>query len=210
MTKIFSAILMATLLLAPGAAIAQNFDKNFDKAKAYFGARFGVSVPDQPHFRFRENNSTDFSLLGRSSINAGPNVSLFYGYDLGDYRVDLEFGSMANKLSSFTFVRDGGLGATAGQAPLVGPQTPTTGSLRAQTFFLNAYRDLKLDGPITPYVGIGGGLARVDYKGIDAGGFPLFDNADIRFGYQLTAGATVWRQRRMSLSLDYRYTGTRR
>ncbi|MFQ5534843.1 MAG: OmpA family protein [Sphingomonadales bacterium] len=168
----------------------------------YAGARFGLSFADDTVFTRDGLNAT------AGWRDSGPAVGAFIGRDFGDFRAEAEFLARSAGLGSLTVGQDGGIGASFGTSPLSGVQTPTVGSVRSQSYLMNLYKDFESFGSVTPYVGAGVGLTRVDFSVIAGGDKPIVDDARARLGYQAIAGLKLWSQDTVSLSLDYRYFGT--
>lgn len=83
-----------------------------------------------------------------------------------------------------------------------------SGDVNVTSLMANVYYDFDLGLPVTPYLGAGLGLARVD---LDAklGGVSAKDDDDTAFSFSLMAGAAYRISDNLDLSLGYRYLGAR-
>jgi opacity protein-like surface antigen len=158
--------------------------------RAYLGVGTGIAY--SPNERF-----TDTPVL--LDYDLGFRVgALTLGYEFASgLRTELEAGYRRNELEIIEFsdargVVNTGLGDTV-----------DTVSLMA-----NAIYQFDLGIPLRPYVGIGLGMARVDYElTVGATGAALLDDRESAFAYQALVGVGVPLGRRFQLSADYRYWG---
>ena len=79
------------------------------------------------------------------------------------------------------------------------------GDVSALTIMGNVLYDIDLGGRLTPYVGIGAGLAQVDFDGANPVGGSTVNDDDTAFAYQGIVGAAYEVSDRFKLTLDYRY-----
>jgi len=92
-----------------------------------------------------------------------------------------------------------------GGAPLAGP----TGELESTAVMLNAYYDFGSGGAVTPYIGGGLGLAKVEASGFGVGAIPaVLDDDDTVLAYQLIAGAGYALSPSTELFAEYRWFAT--
>jgi OOP family OmpA-OmpF porin len=96
-----------------------------------------------------------------------------------------------------------------------GGSVNASGNAGVETAFANLWYDLKLRNSIFqvlhPYLGIGGGAARVNFRDLGPTGGPtITDDHDTKLAYQAGAGFTVDVAPRLIMSVDYRYIGTER
>lgn len=91
----------------------------------------------------------------------------------------------------------------------LGTVTPLNNAidLSATTLMVNGWYDIDIDGPVTPYVGGGVGVARL---GVDTAPASLVQssNHDMVFAYQVGAGAAYSIDKNVSLTGGYRYLDT--
>ena len=113
-------------------------------------------------------------------IGYGFNVSAGYKFD--QMRLEAEFGY--NK-------------ADVDKISTAGVTESATGDVTIMSYMINAYYDMKLAAPITPFFGVGLGMINGD----------LEDEEDTVFGYQLTAGVTSPINEFLNLDVYYRYQG---
>lgn len=126
------------------------------------------------------------------------------GYALpNDLRIEGELAFRRASLKRLTMVDDGGDGSLNGAA------ADASGKTKASSVMINGFYDLHLDHGITPYLGGGVGLARVDVSARqDAEGVPSVDDADTGFAWQIAAGIGFRVVDNTSLFADYRYFQT--
>ncbi|MCH8092341.1 MAG: outer membrane beta-barrel protein [Proteobacteria bacterium] len=83
-----------------------------------------------------------------------------------------------------------------------------SGDVSAWSLMGNAIYDIKTGGRLTPYIGVGAGVAGIDWNDITpVGGGSVDDNATV-FAYQGIAGAAYRINDNLQLTLDYRYFAT--
>ena len=83
-----------------------------------------------------------------------------------------------------------------------------SGDVSAWSLMGNAIYDIKTGGRLTPYIGVGAGVAGIDWNDITpVGGGTVDDNATV-FAYQGIAGAAYRINDNLQLTLDYRYFAT--
>ncbi len=152
----------------------------------YAGARIGLSLANR-------SGLAGPGLDAAADWKAGAVTGVFVGREIGGLRGDLEFVSRRNGASVITD-RAGGATALA------------DGAVRSQGLFVNLYRDLVPAARLSPYVGFGLGVARVDVSRLRAGGAAIADGSDVRFAYRLAGGLRVKSGGPGVFSLDYRYT----
>lgn len=113
------------------------------------------------------------------------------GYGLGNgFRVEGEFGY---RTSGVDKSRSG----------------PATGKVNAYDLMVNGLYDFNVGWPVTPYVGLGLGAARVNYDSVtvpNAG--RTIDGSAYEFAYQGIAGVAYAINQNLKLDVGYRYFGT--
>lgn len=84
------------------------------------------------------------------------------------------------------------------------------GDVDVLNLMIDLLYDLDVGMPVTPYIGAGIGVARVDFDGISpvAGNNSEIDDEDVVFAYQGIAGLSYLLNEEWTLFADYRYTGT--
>ena len=69
----------------------------------------------------------------------------------------------------------------------------------------NALFDIDIDAPVTPFVGLGLGAARIDAEGFSPVGASRVDDSDTAFAFQIMGGLAYRLSERVSVTLGYRY-----
>jgi outer membrane protein OmpA-like peptidoglycan-associated protein len=83
-----------------------------------------------------------------------------------------------------------------------------SGDVSAWSLMGNVIYDIKTRGRLTPYIGVGAGVAGIDWNDVTpVGGGSVDDNATV-FAYQGIAGAAYRVNHNLQLTLDYRYFAT--
>lgn len=85
----------------------------------------------------------------------------------------------------------------------------TSGSTSANSLMGNVYYDFATGTPITPYVGVGTGVAHVRFHNVGAPGTSI-DDGDTVWAYQGIAGLTYQLSNHWKADANYRYFGTER
>lgn len=113
------------------------------------------------------------------------------GYGLGNgFRVEGEFGYRHSNVSS----------ASTGSA---------SGSVKALDFMANGLYDFNLGWPVTPYLGVGVGAARVSANNLTVpGSTSTINDSALEFAYQGMAGLTYAINQNLKVDLGYRYFRT--
>lgn len=188
----------AALLAMPAIAAAQD-GAGEDAEGWYVAAAASVSLLDDV-----ANTTTGVPVPpGFVSTTASPDAGLgaqvAFGYDFGRFRLEAEAGYSRNRADRYT--------------ALVPPTGSIPGSIRDDSLrgMLNAYVDLT-DGPVTPYVGAGAGVAQVNVKVVAPPAFTpaaapvtLIEDRISGFAYQLFGGVDVRVSKRLSLRAQYRW-----
>ena len=86
--------------------------------------------------------------------------------------------------------------------------TGAGGDISSLSAIINGLYDFKLEGPLTPYLGLGIGVARINYDGVTPVGGSRIDDSDTVFAYQGIAGVSYDLGDDMALTADYRYFRT--
>lgn len=122
------------------------------------------------------------------SFDPGWGLNGAIGYDMGQIRVEGEIG-----------YRDYGID----EVRIFGTPFPVDGSVSALTFMVNGYFDFEMSGsPLTPYVGLGLGIADFDIEisGVSA-------DAGSELAYQFMAGVGYDVAPNTVLTAGYRFFG---
>ena len=83
-----------------------------------------------------------------------------------------------------------------------------SGDVSAWSLMGNAIYDIKTGGRLTPYIGVGAGVAGIDWNDVTPVGGGSVDDNDTLFAYQGIAGAAYRVNDNLQLTLDYRYFAT--
>lgn len=147
----------------------------------YVGAKAGLT-------RLQDGNVSGSATTGDANFETGYGFLGAVGYGFSDWRAEGELGMRKNDIESFS----SGSGAASG-------------NVEAWTLMGNLYRDFDTSSAITPYVGIGLGVARIELNNISQGGTQLANDRDDAFAYQGILGASVAVAPQVDLDLSYRY-----
>jgi opacity protein-like surface antigen len=150
------------LAIIPATAFAQD---GAGPATGVYGVlRGGIAIDSKARI---DNNRLESRASGELGL----------GYNLGGFRIEATGGYAENKL----------------QRPKVLPATAfdAGGKLRALNFRLGGYVDLIPSSTITPYIGAGVGLTRVQSRLSRAVGATRINDKDLGFTYQGSAGLAV-------------------
>lgn len=179
----FSLVMLAAVSLAALATSVQAND-------VYFGARLGVI---DPLASMHEMDVDTFEVTYDSSFFGGVYVGTFLGSGLrGELAVD------AMRFNLASGVDDGG------------EPEPMSGSTDAVVVTANLWRDLPALGPLTPYIGIGAGLAWTSADILmDANSgpdrFESFQGSDLSPVGQVGAGVRFDVGESLTVDLGYRF-----
>lgn len=179
MFRNFTLASAALLALTPATAFAQNNDAS---ATGVYGVlRGGIAIDSKAQV---DNNRLESRATGELGL----------GYNLGGFRIEATGGYAESKL----------------QRPKVAPATTfdAGGKLRALTVRLGGYVDLIPDSTITPYIGAGVGLTRIQSRLSRAVGATRINDKDIGFSYQGSAGIAVKLGGKSALDLGVRHERT--
>ncbi|MEQ8665466.1 MAG: OmpA family protein [Rhodospirillales bacterium] len=111
-----------------------------------------------------------------------------HAYDSG-WRAEVEVGYRENGVDS--------IGSSSG-----------TGDAKALSGMINGYYDFRNDSALTPYVGLGLGLAQVEADGYSPVSGSTIDDDDLVYAYQGILGASWSLTDALALTADYRYLAT--
>ncbi len=149
---------------------------------AYLGGAAGVSLP-------LDSETNDGTAQRDVGLDIGYGLSGAVGYGFGNgFRMELELGFFSNDVDSVTGAAN------------------ASGDVDTLKLMGNVLYDFRNTGlPITPYLGLGLGGARVSADGIDPFSNTRIDDSDTAFAYQAIAGASYKLNDRVDLTLDYRF-----
>jgi OmpA-OmpF porin, OOP family len=146
----------------------------------YIGADFGAMKVNDMRFDLRNGGARAANI----DYRYGYDGSVFAGYDMGAFRVELE-GSYKRArarevTSTFRF---------PGESTFTNPRV-ASGAVTSLSAMVNGMLDFGDDDGISAFVGGGAGLARVSVKdaAVFANQAAFMDDRDTRFAWQLLAG----------------------
>lgn len=152
-----------------------------------------------------------------TDFDRGDAFTLALGKRYGAWRYELEYSQTSSDVDSHQGVNAAGIGLDAIDVGVlisgnVGDVGATTGAIVADgrgeietsTLMVSANYDWEIEGPLTPFVGIGVGYSKVDVN-YEPSGIEIIDDDDSVFVYQLMAGASYDIQHNLSAVLTIRY-----
>jgi len=142
-----------------------------------------------PEFYTTTANST-------RNTNRGHRIGIAVGYDFNPVRIEAEATQIQTppKTTSHPLVNGGA-------------ETPMFGTITHRVLMLNGYYDFDLDGPFTPYLGVGAGLAKQSIN-LSASGFPSASGSDRIIAWQVIIGTAYEITKKVELTADFRYFDT--
>lgn len=175
MTRKLVVAVFATFALA-SPALAQT------EGKLYVGAHIGLAM-------FHDSDFSSPAGTSSGSWKSGLGIGAAAGYKYSsNIRFEAEFGYKKNKLDT------------------VGGATISGVDLAIMSFMANAYYDVTgLNIPVTPFLGVGLGLA---HGSVTAPAGFGGNQSDSEFGYQVIVGVSYAFNKNVSASAGYRYQGS--
>jgi opacity protein-like surface antigen len=164
----------------------------------YIGGDVGAVIADDTEL---DIGNVDNAV--RLDHDLGYDAALVGGYDFGGFRLEAEAAYKNVSLGSFE---------TTIRLPGEGPAFPASrdsaeGSTRAASFMIDAMIDIGDDDGLSAFVGGGLGAAWVKYRNLAV--FPtsaaFLDASDVRFAWQLLAGARLPVSGNIDLTARYRF-----
>jgi OmpA-OmpF porin, OOP family len=199
--KRLNAVLGAALLAGTAsAAMAQNYAPG-----PYIGLKGGITNLEDQSITGHTGNALNLS----TDADIGFGVLGFGGYSFGLWRLEGELGYRSNELDTLGVANDGGIPATQGQAGQTGTTQAAGGRVNAISTMGNLIFDLPWSfAGISPYIGAGVGVARIEQRGTAAPNVRYVDDSQWRLAYQGIAGLSWNFNPRWSVSAEYRYFAT--
>jgi outer membrane protein OmpA-like peptidoglycan-associated protein/opacity protein-like surface antigen len=198
MRKLAIAVALSTTVLA-GPALARD-------GAWYVGGDFGAMIVEDTDLAFTPGNvgNPNPSATGLVTIDweEGYDGSLFVGYDLGGFRIEVE-GSY-KKADVDEIQSNFGLPGTVRPGGLF---TGGNGEMTTMSLMLNGMLDFGDDEGLSGFIGGGVGMARVNIDNLSAftnTGVALDDN-DTRFAWQIVAGIRQALSPNVDIHLRYRF-----
>lgn len=188
-TALFAAA--ATLAIAPAAHAYQGVYGAIGAGLSYIG-------PDRDF----ESAGPPLAFDSEADYKNGIGVYTAFGHESASgWRKEIEFSYRNNDVRHFA---GDGLG-------FVGwPDPALDGDIRSLAFMFNVIKDFNNGGTVTPYIGIGAGMARLkaDYYGTGGPGTLVIDDKSWEFAYQGIAGLAFQLAEGLALDVSYRYFET--
>ncbi len=188
-TALFAAA--ATLAIAPAAHAYQGVYGAIGAGLSYIG-------PDRDF----ESAGPPLAFDSEADYKNGIGVYTAFGHESASgWRKELEFSYRNNDLRHL---------AGDGMGFAGWPDAVLEGDVRALSFMFNVIKDFNSGGTVTPYVGIGAGMARLkaDYFGTGGPGTLVVDDKAWEFAYQGIAGLAFQLTEGLALDVSYRYFET--
>lgn len=186
-------VLPLLLCLVPDPASA------LDTVAPYLGLYGGVVIPQGESWKGDVGGNSAKERF-QASYKTGLTAGIVTGYDYGDWRFEVEAGYQTSAGDRAKNVKTDGI--ARGDHDL-------GGHLNVWSVLANGYYDMETGSTVTPFVGIGLGVAAVSAKNIDVRGEDLsLDDSDMGFAYQGIAGVKLALSDTLSINASYRYFGT--
>jgi opacity protein-like surface antigen len=166
-----------------GALLAFAFSTAQAAEGMYVGAKVGLSILSDSNINGNDGYSSEYS------YDNGFGLDVALGYKFPMFRLEGEAAYYANDLNGYSD-RDG-----SGEAD---------GDVKHLSGMINAYFDFDNASVITPYVGAGLGVAKVDLSDTTF----TWDDSDTVYAYQFMGGASFALTPQLGIVAEYRYFGT--
>jgi len=155
----------------------------------YFSVGGGYTIQD--------NSKLSNSVNMKALFDDGAAIRAALGHDFGKIRLEGEIAYRDNNASTLRVTNAGGLpGVVSG---------PASGDVKAISYMVNALWDLDFGSKVTPYIGVGAGMAHIKLDSYSAGGPVTGYASDNTFAMQGIAGLAYSLSRKVDLTVDYRY-----
>lgn len=182
MRFVLCAGLAAGLLLFPAIASAQG------AGHIYMEGRGGVTF-------LNDADNTGGGITVESGFDPGLSVAAAFGYaDPSGFRGEIELGYGENEIDNVAGIDLSLLNAS--------------GDVSVFTALGNVYYDIKTRGPLTPFVGVGAGVANISVDGSISDFGSIDNNDDTVIAYQVGAGVAYALSPHWSFTLAYRFLAT--
>lgn len=166
-----------------GVLLAFTFSTAQAAEGMYVGAKVGLSILSDSNINGNYGYSSEYS------YDNGFGLDVAIGYKFPMFRVEGEAGYYANDLNGYSDRNRSG---------------EANGDVKHLIGMANAYFDFDNASFITPYVGGGVGVAKVDLSDNSFN----WDDSDTVYAYQFMAGASFSLTPQLSIVAEYRYFGT--
>lgn len=191
-TRLPWALLVALLVIASAATASAQDD--YEMGGAYMALGGFFIIPMDSEFDVKDDPILSaLDLEARSKNGFGGFFAL--GLVLGGGRLEVEAAYRANDLDEL-------------REPS-GVSTPIEGQITAMSVMGNGYLDFhEDDSSVSPYLGVGAGMARLEISDFGIGGPGDGEAKDTVFAYQGMAGLASHLSERITLFAGYRYFAT--
>jgi opacity protein-like surface antigen len=126
-------------------------------------------------------------------FDTGYALGVAVGHNFGMFRLEGEFGYQQNDIE---------------EASAYGYSASAYGDINCFSLLINGYFDFVNTSPLTPYIGLGIGMARIEVKSFEIAGYRIGSDDDTVFAYQLGGGVGYAMNENVTLDLQYRYFAT--
>jgi len=209
--KTFSVMVLAAVLALVMASAASAENKAASAENKAASAENKAAFYVTPKIGF---SSMTGKVEGESASRSVVPFGLAVGYDFNPVRVELEYVYRGKKEFGNGTQEDVPFYDSSGEVLLGYVDVAQKFKLGVQSFFLNGYYDIHNASSITPYVGLGLGLAKVSYEWTNVaynipgtGEDVPFDasGSQTKFAWNIGAGAAWQFSDSLALDLGYRY-----
>jgi opacity protein-like surface antigen len=168
----------------------------------YVGAQLSVATDAAGTF-----TAPGIDLKGELEKLGGTNLFAGYRSNLGT-RFEAELFYRRHSFSDVMVNSDGGAGSLLGVGDLDGTSGNAQGHLSMSGMMANVFQDFRLMDSVTPFIGGGIGVARVNVSNGGLQSAALVDGNDDVFAYQIGGGVNFALDDRLDLFVEYRYFAT--
>lgn len=189
-------LLLASVSLLPFVSVA-----SADETGNYYGAVRGG-------FNWAHDEAVEGDFRSKDDRETGWAMGAAFGYDFKPIRLELEYLLHRNKIQSLAVRRDGGAGAALGLPPLSGNPDIDKTSVNAHSFMLNTIYDVPVVEGLTPYLGVGVGVAVTDMTYRLASGQTLLNTNGADVAFQALGGISTKVTDSLTAEIGYRFLVT--
>lgn len=168
----------------------------------YVGAQLSVAANAAGTF-----TAPGVDVKGELEKLGGTNLFAGYRSNLGT-RFEAELFYRRHDFSDVTVNSDGGAGSFLGTGDLDGTSGDAQGHLSMAGMMANVFQDFRLMDSVTPFIGGGIGVARVNVNNGGLQSAALMDGNDDVFAYQIGGGVNFALDDRLDVFFEYRYFAT--
>jgi opacity protein-like surface antigen len=175
----------------PGRPVRYTRAERQAQRKFYMGASTGITF-------VQESTNSGASLAFTQETDAGYHLDGVLGlqFETG-LRVEFELAYRVVDVHSLYFTGTGTTGTTSGS------QTGD-GTVSSMAMMFNGGWQFESNGPLSPYLQGGVGIARVNYADVKANNVSIVDDSAITFAWQIGVGATAELNENWLVDISYR------